>query len=121
MATRGVDNFGNDGARDYLKMLTTQLVATISFTGLKKVPYEERSQYKALFDPLGWFNPASVDFGAYTPSTKTLSLPYNVPGYSSTSNYGEFTGTLEGRRFSGIWSAKPLGEVGSFDVMKVGR
>jgi hypothetical protein len=29
-ATRGVDNFDNDGARDYLKMLTTQLVATIT-------------------------------------------------------------------------------------------
>ena len=29
MAQRGVDNFDNDGARDYLKMLTTQLVATI--------------------------------------------------------------------------------------------
>jgi hypothetical protein len=30
MATLGDDNFANDGARDYLKMLTTQLVATIT-------------------------------------------------------------------------------------------
>jgi hypothetical protein len=29
MAIRGVETFDNDGARDYLKMLTTQLVATI--------------------------------------------------------------------------------------------
>jgi hypothetical protein len=29
-ANRGTDNFDNDGARDYLKMLTTQMVATIS-------------------------------------------------------------------------------------------
>jgi hypothetical protein len=30
MGTCGEDNFANDGARDYLAMLTTQLVATIS-------------------------------------------------------------------------------------------
>jgi hypothetical protein len=30
MGTSGEDNFANDGARDYLKMLTTQLVATIT-------------------------------------------------------------------------------------------
>ena len=29
-AKRGVDNFDHDSARDYLKMLTTQLVATIT-------------------------------------------------------------------------------------------
>ena len=30
METCGVDNFANDGARDYLAMLTTQMVATIT-------------------------------------------------------------------------------------------
>jgi hypothetical protein len=30
MGTLGEDNFANDGARDYLAMLTTQLVATIN-------------------------------------------------------------------------------------------
>src|SRR5579862_6981050 len=30
METLGEDNFANEGARDYLKMLTTQLVATIT-------------------------------------------------------------------------------------------
>jgi hypothetical protein len=30
MGTCGEDNFANDGARDYLAMLTTQLVATIN-------------------------------------------------------------------------------------------
>jgi hypothetical protein len=96
-----------------------QLEAEIEFTALMNVPYEERSQHRALFDPMGWFNPVTVDFGVYTPSTKTLNLPYIVPGYSATTNYGEFSGTLDGRRFCGTWWTKPLGEVGSFDVLKV--
>jgi hypothetical protein len=98
-----------------------QLQATIEFKALQKIPYEERAQHRALFDPMGWFNPVTVDFGDYTPSTKTLNLPYFVPSYSATNPYGEFNGTLEGRRFTGTWWTKPLGEVGTFDVMKVGR
>jgi hypothetical protein len=51
MATRGVDNFGNDGARDYLKMLTTQLVATISNVAADEERLELDEDGETLFMP----------------------------------------------------------------------
>jgi hypothetical protein len=51
MAIRGVGNFDNDGARDYLKMLTTQLVATVGNVAADPERLELDEDGETLFMP----------------------------------------------------------------------
>jgi hypothetical protein len=51
MASRGVDNFDNNGARDYLNMLCTQMVATIGNIAADQERLELEEDGETLFMP----------------------------------------------------------------------
>jgi len=95
-----------------------KLGGSVRFPILKNVQMEDLSSYSSLTTPMGGYLTVMFDFGNYNPRNKKLILPYTVPAYADHS-FGEFNGTLTQGHYKGTWFSKPLGNIGTFDLIQV--
>lgn len=95
-----------------------KITATLTFPVLDNLAPDDFPKFSNLIDPMGRFLNIVVDYGHYNIATHALTLPYIVPSYSQTNNFGELSGSLEGKQYRGKWFAKPLGIVGHFVLVR---
>ena len=94
-----------------------QLGGGMHFSALENLSMSELSNYSVLTEPMGGYLTVMFDSGNYNPRTLKMVLPYTVPGYSQAS-LGELEGSLNNGHFQGTWFAKPVGIVGTFDLVQ---
>ncbi len=91
------------------------------FQGLTPGEFESiASNYQELIRPLGLSPRAASSAGNYSPTTRSLGFGYTVSGDSQPGDFGKISGRLseDGTRFIGKWTARQLGRVGQFELVK---
>ena len=79
------------------------------------------AKFKDLTDAMGTYTSVIVDQGNYNKTTKIMTLPYQVVGFTTGTNFGDISGKLDiaTGHFRGTWYARALGEtVATFDFVK---
>ena len=94
-----------------------KLSGSMTFPALTNLDLRDYLHFQELLKPMGGVLIVTFDFGDYSALSQSLILPYTVPGYAS-GLFGEVSGTLQGDHFIGTWFTNPLGDVGTFDLIK---
>jgi hypothetical protein len=93
------------------------LTGNMSFTALSNVSPADFFDFQELTDPMGGNASVSFNQGDLDISNSQLTLAYSVPN-SVDPNYGQLIGTLTNGRYSGTWTASPVGTAGTFDLIQ---
>ena len=93
-----------------------KLSGSMTFPALANMDIQDYGNFQELLSPLGGNMRVLIDYGDYSPMSQNLILPYSIPGYAQT--YGEISGRIVNNHFIGTWFSSPLGEVGTFDIVR---
>jgi hypothetical protein len=94
-----------------------KLSGSMSFLALSNMDPRDYAYFQELLKPMGGYLIVTFDFGNYSSLSKSLILPYIIPNQSN-GPFGVISGILEGDHFKGTWFANPLGNVGTFDLIR---